>query len=219
MTDKVVVIFVEGDTEEEFYKVLLASLRQKCGGRFLCNIVLKNVKGVGNYKSKVSRIFEKRIKKDYPDCLYDIILCYDTDVFEFAKKPPIDWPEVIRELKYKGAYRVSRVQARKSIEDWFLYDYEGLRTYLKLSKKINMTAYTGTKGLEYLFHKANRTYIKGTRCDGLVKALDIEVILSHIYNEIHAICEAVGLNCLSEKICKQNHLPPLLHPGIRLPQM
>lgn len=201
MADKVVVIFVEGDTEEEFYKVLLASLRKKCGGRFLCNIVLKNVKGVGNYKSKVSRIFEKRIKKDYPGYQYDVILCYDTDVFEFAKKPPIDWPEVIKELKNKGANRVSRVQAQKSIEDWFFYDVEGLRTYLKLSKKIKMAGYTGTKGLESLFNKGNRTYIKGTRCEGLVKALDIEVILPHICSEIHVICESVGLNCMSEKIC------------------
>ena len=85
MADKVVVIFVEGDTEEEFYKVLLASLRKKCGGRFLFNIVLNNVKGVGNYKSKVSRIFEKRIKKDYPGYQYDVILCYDTDVLNLQR--------------------------------------------------------------------------------------------------------------------------------------
>lgn len=107
----------------------------------------------------------------------------------------------IKELKNKGANRVSRVQAQKSIEDWFFYDFEGLRTYLKLSKKIKMAGYTGTKGLESLFNKGNRTYIKGTKCEGLVKALDIEVILPHICSEIHVICESVGLNCMSEKIC------------------
>jgi hypothetical protein len=31
MKDKIVVIFIEGDTEEEFYKELISSLRQKCG--------------------------------------------------------------------------------------------------------------------------------------------------------------------------------------------
>ena len=202
MVDKVVVIFIEGDTEEEFYKALLASLRRKCGGRFPCNIVLKNVKGVGNYKSKVSRIFEKRIKRDYPGYIYDLILCYDTDVFEFAKKPPINWKEVIEELKNKGAYRVSQVLARRSIEDWFLYDLEGLRTYLKLPKKFKMGGYAGIKGLESLFNKANKTYIKGNRCDGLVKGLDIEKIFPYICNEIHVICEALGLDCTDEKICK-----------------
>lgn len=203
MTDKIIVIFVEGDTEEEFYKKMMSSLRQKCGGRFPCNIVVKNVKGVGNYKVKVSRIFEKGIKKKYPNYLYDVILCYDTDVFEFAKKPPIKWGEVIKDLKNKGADRIFRVLAHKSIEDWFFYDPEGLIKYLNLPKTTKMTKYNGVKGLEKLFTKANKAYVKGNRCGGLVNALDIEKILPNICDEIHVICDAIGLDCNNDKSCKQ----------------
>lgn len=206
MAEKVVIIFIEGDTEEEFYKEMLSHLRQKNGGKFDCKIVLKNIRGVGNYKSKVSRIFEKKIKRDYPGYYYEVILCYDTDVFEFAQKPPIVWNEIISALEIKGANRVKRVLARQSIEDWFLYDLEGLRTYLKLPKKFKITGYAKTKGLQTLFNKANKTYLKGTRCDGLVRALDMEKIFPYICPEISAICEAVGIDCENEKKCSEEKI-------------
>ena len=190
MAETVVVIFVEGDTEVDFYKKLVAYLREKSGGRLRCKVDVKNVKGVGRYQSKVCRIFEKTIKVQYPGCKYKIALCYDSDVFEFSRKPPVDWAEITKLLKSKGADEVRLVKAVRSIEDWFLYDLEGLRKFLKLPKKSKMTGYTGQKGLEKLFLKANKTYIKGVRCNGLIEALDLDVIIPKIENEINQI---VGL--------------------------
>ena len=47
-----------------------------------------------------------------------------------------------------------------------------------------MTGYKGQKGLEQLFLKANKTYIKGIKCEGLVNVLNLEVILPKIEKEI-----------------------------------
>ena len=184
MADTVITVFVEGDTEVDFYKKLIAYLREKNGGRLNCKVEVKNVKGVGNYQSKVCRIFEKSVISKNPSAEHKVVVCYDSDVFEFSRKPPVDWPAVTKALKARGAREVRQVKAVTSIEDWFLYDPEGLRSYLKLPKKIKMTGYKGQKGLEQLFLKANKTYIKGIKCEGLVNALSLEVILPIIEKEI-----------------------------------
>ena len=47
-----------------------------------------------------------------------------------------------------------------------------------------MKGYSGQKGLEELFRKAKRTYIKGSACKGLIDALDISVIAGRIRSGI-----------------------------------
>lgn len=184
MADAVVTVFVEGDTEVDFYRKLVAYLREKHGGHLSCKVDIKNVKGVGNYQSKVGRIFLHGVKPKYPDCVYKVILSYDADVFRFSRRPPVDWNAVVTDLKNKGAHEICMVKAMTSIEDWFLYDADGLRQFLHLSKKIKMTDYKGLKGLEQLFLRAGKTYIKGARCKGLVDALDMDVIYSRIKDDI-----------------------------------
>lgn len=201
MGDKLVVIFIEGDTEEEFYKKLIKSLRQK-SEEVLNRILIKNIKGVGNYKSKVVRIFNKCIKRDYPNYTYEIIFCYDTDAFELISKPLIDWEELITELRSQGASNVKLVPVRKSIEDWFLYDFEGVCKYLRLPKSFKSKDYRGLKGLKMLFNKANRVYVKGSGCEDLVQKLDIEKIFPYICKDISVICKAVGIDCKNKKLCK-----------------
>ena len=190
----ILTIFVEGDTEVDFYKKLIASIRQKVEkGR--CNIEIKNVKGVGNYQSKVCRIFENSVKKKYPDYNYVVVLCYDTDVFQYSRKPPVDWNTVTKALSDRGADKVEQIRVEKSIEDWFLLDSAGLKRFLKLPAKMGVSAYKGQKGLVHLFQKANKSYIKGVRCKGLVDALDMEKIFPHICREIHILCDTMGMNC------------------------
>lgn len=200
--EKVVIIFIEGDTEEEFYKRLLQEIRIKAGGTLPCKVEIKNVKGVGQYKVKVSRIFERRIKKQYPNAEIDIFLSYDTDVFELGKKPPVNWDEVVETLYGLGANAVHRIEAKKSIEDWILYDIEGIRDFLKLPKKQKLDGYHGTSGLQQLFKKANKTYVKGNNSMGLVQSLDFKVIFPKICSEIRELCLTLGLNCSPKsKLC------------------
>lgn len=191
MADTVVTIFVEGDTEVDFYKKLVAYLREKNGGRLHCKVDVKNVKGVGKYQNKVCRIFEKAVKPQNEGCTYNVLLCYDSDVFEFSRKPPVDWDAVTKALYEKGANDVRLVKAVTSIEDWFLYDTEGLRKFLKLPRKFKVTGCKGQKGLSQLFLKARKTYIKGVRCNGLIEALDLNVIIPKIEDEIVNISEVI----------------------------
>lgn len=193
----VLVIFIEGDTEVDFYNKMVASIKEKAG-RSACTVKIKNVKGVGNYQNRACRIFENGIKKNYPGYQYVIVLCYDTDVFLYSRKPPVDWDAVTKALKEKGADQVTLVRSNKSIEDWFLFDMEGLRSFLRISPKTKLPVYKGQKGLEQLFLKANKTYIKGVRCKGLVDALDMDKIFPHICGEIRSICITMGVDCGKE---------------------
>ena len=103
--DKCLVLFVEGDTEVEFYKHVIANARQKRESRkFDINIECKNVKGVGGFKSIALRKFVKEIRPRYGGkCEFSIALCRDTDVFELSAKPPINWEEVEREKRLARA--------------------------------------------------------------------------------------------------------------------
>lgn len=199
-----VLIFVEGDTEVDFYNKMKEHLRQKLGGKLSCEVKVHNLKGVGQYQNTAQRIFEKKIKVNYPndEYYYKIFLCYDTDVFEFAKKPPVDWVKVVTMLHKLGADEVFRVEAKSSIEDWILLDKEGLRTFLKIPKKQKLIDYKGQNGLKQLFLKANKTYIKGIRSAGMVESLDMNVIFPKICGQIHEICESVGMDCSGERGCK-----------------
>lgn len=102
--NKCLVLFVEGDTEVEFYKRVLLNARQKRPQkRFDISIECKNVKGVGGFKNIALRKFIKEIKPKYgEECEFSIALCRDTDVFELSPKPPVDWVEVESTFKEYG---------------------------------------------------------------------------------------------------------------------
>ena len=62
---KCLVLFVEGDTEVEFYKQVIANARkQRPNGMFDTSIECKSINGVGGFKNIVLRKFVKDIKGD-----------------------------------------------------------------------------------------------------------------------------------------------------------
>lgn len=197
-----VILFVEGDTEVEFYNKLINYLKLKTGKGIQTEVI--NIRGVGKYKDRALRIFNKRIKNKYPDYVYEVMFCYDTDVFEFANKPPINWKEITTGFESCGAI-VHHVRAKSCIEDWFLLDPVGICSYLRLSKKLTLKGYHGNNGLQNLFRKANKVYIKGNACKGLVQALNMSSILPEICKEVHVICEAIGLDCTLVKLCENDN--------------
>lgn len=173
---KCLVLFVEGDTEVEFYKQVVANARKlHPAGRFDTNIEYRNVRGVGGFKSIALRKFIKEIKpKCDDDCEFTIVLCSDTDVFDFAPKPPIKWDEVKKELTDNGASKIIHVQAKRSIEDWFLYDIEGILGFLRLGKNTKVSGKNGYDKLQRLYKQANKVYYKGIQSNGMIGRLDIE---------------------------------------------
>ena len=158
--NKCLVLFAEGDTEVEFYKQVVANARKiHPMGRFDTSIEYRNVKGVGGFKNIALRKFAKEIKPKYTDdCVFTTVLCSDTDVFDFASKPPIKWNDVKKELESNGASKIIHVQAKRSIEDWFLYDTEGILGFLRLNKNTKISGKSGYDKLQRLYKQANKVY-------------------------------------------------------------
>lgn len=194
--NKCLVLFVEGDTEVEFYKQVVANARKLHPvGRFDINIEYRNVKGVGGFKSIALRKFVKEIKPKYEDdCEFTIVLCSDTDVFDFAPKPPIKWNEVKKELMNNGASKIIHVKAKRSIEDWFFYDIEGILGFLRLNKKTKVSGKNGYDKLQRLYKQANKVYYKGIQCNGMIGRLDIEKIANAVKDQLNPLYKALGVD-------------------------
>ena len=203
MAKKVVVIFIEGDTEVEFYKELVKIIREYNGGKLDCCVEIGNASGIGNYKRKVVGIFEKRIKPKYPsDTQFYVALCYDRDVFELEKNPPVNWSDVKKAFQKQGAKKVFEIRAKNAIEDWFLCDIEGVTNYLSIPRSTKIPKGSGFKRLQELFKKSNKLYIKGASSNGLVQALNIKKILSIICDEIKPLCNLLGATCDDNTKCR-----------------
>ncbi len=189
------VLFVEGDTEVEFYKRVVEHAKSlRPDRRFDTRIEYRNVKGVGGFKKDALRKFEKEIKPKYEDnCEFIIVVCSDTDVFDFAPKPPIKWNEVKKEFLDNGAIKYIHVQAKQSIEDWFLHDLEGILGFLRLNKKTKPSGKNGFEKLKYLYKKANKVYLKGMKCNGMIGSLDIEKIAHAVKKELSPLYKALGV--------------------------
>jgi len=193
--NKCLILFVEGDTEVEFYKQVVTNARKlHPKGRFNTHIEFRNVKGVGGFKSIALRKFVKEIKPKYPnDCEFTIALCSDTDVFDFSPKPPVNWDDVKNELLNNGASKIIHVQAKKSIEDWFLYDIEGILTFLRLGENTKVSGKSGYDKIQSLYKKANRVYYKGIGCNGMIERLDIEKIANAVKSQLSPLYKALGV--------------------------
>ena len=151
--------------------------------------------GVGGFKSIALRKFKKQIKPKYEeDCEFTIVLCSDTDVFDFSPKPPIKWDEVKKELMDNGASEIIHVQAKRSIEDWFLYDLEGILRFLRLGKNIKASGKNGYDKLQSLYKKAHKVYYKGIQSNGMIDCLDIEKIANTVNDQLNPLYKALGVD-------------------------
>lgn len=193
---KCLVLFVEGETEVEFYRQAVATARRSHPQGVLdTSIEYKCIKGIGGFKNEVSRKFIKDIKPRYErDCIFTVALCRDTDVFELSQKPFVKWDAVEKDLLENGVSKVIHVEARHSIEDWFLYDPAGILSFLRLSKKTKISGKSGYDKLQRLYRQANKVYYKGRKSNGLIEHLDIAKIADAVKDQLNPLYEALGIN-------------------------
>lgn len=197
-----VVIFVEGDTEEEIYSRFLDKLHNMTvEGRFnVYRLIVRNLKGIGNYKNRVLRVFQNDILVNNPGIIFDVFLCYDTDAFDFSVKPPVNWGEVVESLKKVGADKVLHIKAKHSIEDWILNDITGLCGYLRINpSSVKLNGKNGVKKVENLFRKANKIYVKGVKIKGFISSLDIQKIMCPACIQLKVLCKRLGVKCEKSK--------------------
>lgn len=194
--NKCVVLFVEGDTEIEFYKKVISDAREMLPHKRLeVHIECCNVRGVGGFKNIALRKFLKQVKPKYGDhCVFTIVLCSDTDVFDFSPKPPINWKETKKDFVKAGALEVIHIQARHSIEDWFLEDTEGVIAFLKLPKRTKVSGKNGYQKLQRLYKLANKVYYKGATSNGLIERLNIRKITESVKHELVPLYFALGVS-------------------------
>lgn len=193
--NKCLVLFVEGETEIEFYKAVISFVRGKLKNkRFDTCIECENVNGIGGFKNIALRRFEKKVKPKYDEaCKFTVVLCSDTDVFELEQKPPVNWDEVRNDLISAGAHDVILVRAKKSIEDWFLYDSDSIVSFLRLKKGEKITGSNGYDKLKRLYKKANKMYFKGMQSNGMVEKLDIEKISLAVKDQLSPLYKLLGV--------------------------
>lgn len=194
--NKCLVLFVEGETEVEFYKYIVANARKlHPQGMFDTSIEYKCIKGIGGFKNDVIRKFAKDVKTKYKnDYVFTVALCRDTDVFEFSPKPPVRWPEVEKALLESGAANIIHVEARHCIEDWFLYDADGIISFLRLNKNTKISGKNGYEKLQRLYKQANKVYYKGIKSNGMIERLDIEKIAAAVKDQLYPLYKALGVD-------------------------
>lgn len=153
---KIIVIFTEGETDEVFYKLLYQHFRKN--NEIKTKGIVKNLKGIGRYEQKApAKLKHEVINKNSKSRI--IVFCsYDLDVFQipFQAKPPVDWKKVEQKLYDFGADEVFHIKADKMIEDWFLYDIEGLCRFLKIKKPKKIVGKTAFDKIKILFKKGNK---------------------------------------------------------------
>ena len=199
---KCVVIYTEGETDEKFYDKVLNTIKNKIPDKIFKVDALKKscITGIAKFQKKLVNKFVKEIVRKYSkDHEIIVFLCYDTDVFQFGAHPPVDRAMLEADLRRNGASDVVHIKANRTIEDFFIYDIDGIANFLKIQKPKNLKGSTGLEKLEKLFLKANRIYQKGHKCSGFIESLDMDIIFPKICNEIRPLCVQLGLeiNCNS----------------------
>ena len=194
MADKVVALFVEGQTEIEFYKAVIKKTRELMNTPFCCKIEYIDMKGIGNYKNDALRKFN-HLKEEYCDKDIYVFLCIDLDVFGLSKKPPFDRKKLPLLLEESGAKKVTYIIAKQSIEDWFLHDFSGVINYLHLPTNTKRPKGSGQEALKSLFKKGNKLYVKGGKTEGFIERLNITNIIKAYCSSLKPLCQILNLDC------------------------
>ena len=97
---------------------------------------------------------------------------YDTDVFEFAERPVVDWKKVEREVKMLGIKEFCQVRVERMIEDWILDDMKGLMKFLRLTEMPKLSGNNAFDKIQVLFKRANKVYFKGISIKSFVGTID-----------------------------------------------
>lgn len=203
---RVLVIITEGETDEEFYKKIIDQIKKTNNNlvfnfdkiKYICSksITRMHMKMLGKFKNEICC-------SKYGGYEKVVCFCYDYDVFEFNANPPINRKKMKKDFIDAGADKIIEIVAKSSIEDFFLYDPEGIKKYLKLEKTYKVPrCKNGLETIEKMFKDANRIYYKGDKVEGLVNVLNKRKILSKICAQLHPLCKELGCKCNCDK-CKE----------------
>ena len=191
-----VLIFVEGDTDEVFFKALINYYVSVSSNKLLPYEVW-NLKGVTRYSSKLLA----KLKNEYlPTAklgsykIKTVCCSYDTDVFEVKQPQIVKWDDIGKSVKRMGIDEFIRVGVKSSIEDWILNDIHGICNFLRLKQvPSSLKGINGYQKLLDLYNKARKTYKKGYETKELINALDMSAIRNKRQDVLAPLEEALGV--------------------------
>ena len=191
-----VVLFVEGETDEVFFKALMDYYRTVSTTELHpCRIY--NLRGVTRYSSKLLAALRNEFlpeAKKKGQRIQTVCCSYDTDVFETGNPQIVDWSILRKAVKRLGIEEFIQLGIKSSIEDWLLCDQEGICRFLKL-KEIPKTlkGNSGNEKQNDLFVRAKKIYQKGRQTQNLVAALDMGVIRNKNKNVLEDLEKALNV--------------------------
>ena len=191
-----VLIFVEGDTDEVFFKSLIDYYASVSSNKLLPYDVC-NLNGVTRYSSKLLA----KLKNEYlPTAklgsykIKTVCCSYDTDVFEVKQPQIVKWNTISKSVKRMGIDEFIRVGVKSSIEDWILDDMHGICNFLRLKQvPSSLKGINGYQKLLDLYNKARKTYKKGYETKELINALDMSAIRNKRQDVLAPLEEALGV--------------------------
>ena len=191
-----VLIFVEGDTDEVFFKALIDYYASVSSNKLLPYDVC-NLKGVTRYSSKLLAKLKNEYLPTAKTGSYKIktVCCsYDTDVFEVKQPQIVKWDAIGKSVKRMGIDEFIRVGVKSSIEDWILDDMHGICNFLRLKQvSSSLKGINGYQKLLDLYNKARKTYKKGYETRELINALDMSAIRNKRQDVLVPLEEALGV--------------------------
>lgn len=177
--DKLVILFVEGDTDEVFFKQLL-SYYAGVSKTLLLPCKICNLRGVTRYSTKLLA----KLKNEFvpaakqKNISIEAVCCsYDTDIFDAGNPMIVNWSTLRNSILKMGVQNFVQLGIKSSIEDWLLCDLSGICDFLKLKEVPKLLkGADGNAKLTNLYSKVNKVYQKGYQAKALITALDMALI-------------------------------------------
>lgn len=193
-----VAFIFEGETEQAFYEILLSHFSGKHPEYTYSNFFDDTVNEFISLSTSINNSvivrmnsvktitqvahsadwFNNYCKKVYPGIKWTVFFCYDTDSHhaDISKFYEGDWLILRKKLKSRNV-EIIDLSARAMIEDLFLYDMEGICTYLGVSNQCIPREGNGKNTLKQFFRKFGQAYHEGERAQDLIWCLDKDRII------------------------------------------
>lgn len=195
VSDHLVVVFVEGDTDIVFFSALLQYYRS-VSLEPVSPAVVVNLMSVTRYASKMLQKLQNDIipvAETKGQKVKAVCCSYDTDVFEQGLQI-VDWAQVEKKVKRMGICGFWRIGVESMMEDWLLDDMDGLCSYLNLKQKpLALKGRTGYEKLVFLFAKAGMKYSKGFSVGKFIGSLNMGQIRQKREAVLKGLEEALGV--------------------------
>ncbi len=187
----------EGDTEKEFYMVLLQYLCNKYSASFTrildekepdiayelmtelgISVVKFHTVNAITQMPRAGDWFKASCVNKYKNkCEWSVFLCYDQDSNDecISKFNSGDWETLSNDLKRAG--RIIDMAASADIEDIMLEDLENICAYLGCDVPESLKGRKGKVKIKNLFRDNGSFYHEGERARPIIEALNMEYLI------------------------------------------